>query len=249
MAESTLTFELGGQVNIQTLADGMKELHRLVVALTPKEAGIEWIVDDLRSGSVEATLRGEADNQAQVEKVVEEFSTIGKALSEHDDMMHYSSHIQSVANALRALTETVEYVRFATPHDEYIIHHGNGTKLQGTAPLVSVGTVTGTIQTISNRTGLKFNIYDSVHDRAVSCYLKPGQDEEVRVVWGRRARVMGTVARNGITGLPTSIRNIVKIEPLDESETDSHTLARGAVPWQSGRDMPEEVIRRLRDVG
>ena len=248
MAKTTVTFELGGQIDIRILADGLKEFHRLVSALTPEKVKIVWIVDDLRASSAVATLRGEADDQADVERVVADYNAVGRALSENEELpAGYSRDVKRVADAIKQMTATVEYVRFETPYDDFTIRSENGTIADSVAPLVSTGTVTGTIQTISNRSGLKFNIYDSIHDRPVSCYLELGQEEIIRTAWGRRATVVGTVSRNSITGFPTSVRNIVAIEPLDDRETNSFRVARGAVPWHPGYPTPEEVIRRLRD--
>ena len=248
MTKTTVTFELGGQIDIQKLVEGLREFHRLVAALTPKDANIDWIVDDLRASSAIATLRGEAENQVEVESVVADYSTVGRALAENREIpVGYGRDVRQVANAIKQLTATVEYVRFETRNDDFIIRRENEAVKESSAPLVSIGAVTGMIQTISNRSGLKFYIYDSIRDRPISCYLEPGQEEIIRTAWGRRAMVKGTVSRNSITGFVTSVRNIVGIEPLDDLETDSFKTARGAVSWQSGYPTPEEAIRRLRD--
>ena len=247
MAETTLTFELGGQVDIQALADGVSTLHQLVTALTPKAAGIAWVVEDLHAGSAVATLRGEADDLAEVEKIVAKFNDLGGALSRHEDLtMRYSREVQDAARAVTSLTNEVEYVRFESAYAEHIIH-GNGTTPSKLAPLVSIGVITGTIQTLSNRSGLKFTIYDSVHDRGVTCYLEPGQEDLIREAWGRRASVSGTVYRNGAIGLPISVKNILKIDTLPDPVPGAWRNARGALPWEPGDKAAEDVIRESRD--
>ena len=114
-------------------------------------------------------------------------------------------------------------------------------------PSVSIGAITGRVQTLSSRAGLSFNLYDTVHDRSVTCYLKSGQEEVMREVWGNWATVVGTVSRESVTGKPISIRNIKKVERLDEVRHGAYQQARGAVPWQAGDMLPEEAIRLLRD--
>jgi hypothetical protein len=49
MVKSTLTFELGGQVDIARLEEGVSVFRRLVSALTSR-AKVTWIVEDLRPG-------------------------------------------------------------------------------------------------------------------------------------------------------------------------------------------------------
>ena len=126
--------------------------------------------------------------------------------------------------------------------------YGNGKPPpESPAPTVSVGVVTGTVQTLSSQNGLRFTIYDSVHDKAVKCRLEPGQEYLVRKIWGRRASVSGTIVRDGATGIPKSVTNILKIEPLPDYEPGSYRNAKGALPWKEGDRMPEDVIRELRD--
>lgn len=48
--------------------------------------------------------------------------------------------------------------------------------------------IEGVVQTLTSRRGLRFTLFDSLHDQAVSCYLEDGQEELMRGVWGRRAK-------------------------------------------------------------
>ena len=112
---------------------------------------------------------------------------------------------------------------------------------------VSIGVVTGRIQTLSNRNGLRFNLYDAIHDKAVVCYLASHQTELIREAWGCRAAITGRITREAQTGRPTAIRQITAIETLAEPTPGSYRQARAAVPWQPGDLLPEDAIRRLRD--
>lgn len=244
MAKSTLTFELGGQIDIARLEKGISVFHRLVSALTSR-AKVTWIVEDLQPGSAVATVRGEADDLSIVEKIVDQYGEIGKVL-EHQEEPRYGSQITRAVNAVKNLAASVEYVRFETPDAEYTIY-GNGKVLSQPATMSAIGAVTGRVQTLSNRGGLRFNLYESIFDKAVSCYLAQGQEELMREAWDRRARVSGRVSREVATGRPIAIRQIVKVEVLEDTAPGSYRLARGAVPWQEGDLLPEEAVRRLRD--
>ena len=243
MARNTVTFALGGRVEIQGLTKGISVLHRLITALT-YPSDVVWVVEDLYPGSAVATLRGEANDSAKIERIIDDYGNIG-GLLERQESLRYGRRIVQAANAIIDLAQTVEYVRLETPDDDYTIY-GNGRPRERSL-MKSVGAITGRVQTLSNRGGLRFNLYDTVHDRAVGCYLEQGQEELMREAWGRRARVSGRVSRELANGRPVVIRQILNVEVLEDIVPGSYRLARGAVPRNSGDKMPEEVIRQLRD--
>ena len=113
--------------------------------------------------------------------------------------------------------------------------------------IAAYGAVEGRIQTLTTRRGLRFTLYDSLHDRAVSCHLREGQQETMRGLWDRCAVVQGRVSRDAITGRPIAIRNITKIEPRPEARTGSYLEAREASPLRPGDPMPEDTLRKIRD--
>ncbi len=243
MAGNTVTFALGGRVDIDKLAEGVNALQRLIGALTGSDK-VTWVVDDLQSGSAVATLRGECDNPAIAERIVNDYADIGGRLQRRE-RLNYGRRVDHAADAIKSLAQTVDFVRFETPNDDYTIY-GNGQAKNRTLSK-SMGAITGRIQTLSNRGGLRFNLYDVVHDRAVGCYLRQGQEALMREAWGRRARVSGSITREQPTGRPLTIREILDVEILEDSPPGSYQLAKGAVPWSSGDKMPEEIIRQLRD--
>ena len=114
---------------------------------------------------------------------------------------------------------------------------------------VSLGAVTGRVQMLTNPGGLRFNLYDQIHDKAGDCYLQSEQEEQkklMRAAWGQRARVSGTVSREGVLGLPVAVCQILNIEALDERMIGSFRQARGVIPWQPGYERAETALRRLR---
>ena len=246
MAKDTLTFELGGRVEIAHFADGVAALRRLVAALTPRNAGVVWVVEDLQPGSAVVTLRGESEDPIAVERIVDDYERIGAALSQHEDLLQFNRQAKDASYTIRNLTGAADYVRFETSGGDYTIY-ANGHTINRPAPTVAIGAITGRVQTLSNRSGLRFNLYDTLHDKAVACYLAPGQEELMREAWGQRARVSGRVSREASTGRPIAIRQIMNVEILGEAKLGSYRDARGAVPWQPGDPMPEDVIRQLRD--
>ncbi len=243
MTKNTVTFALGGRISVKELSEGISAFQRLVAALTGS-SDVDWIVHDLSPGSAVATLLGEADDPAKVERIVQEYGHIG-GLLERKERLPYSNRIVSAANAVENLAQSVEYVRLETPDDEFTVC-GDGRASERTLAK-SVGAITGTVQTLSNRGGLRFNLYDTVHDQAVGCYLQAGQEEIMREAWGRRARVSGLISRELSTGKPVVVRRILDVEILEDAAPGSYRLARGASCWSEDEKMPEEVIRQLRE--
>ena len=247
MSKTTLTFELGGRVELSELEEGIRLFKRLVSNLTPR-TGVAWVVEDLQPGSALVTLRGESDDPAKVEQVIAEYEQIGSALSRRESLRHTKTRVVRATHAIADFVGPREYVRLGTPNQDYIVY-GNRVaddKAQIT-PSVSVGAITGRVQTLSSRSGLRFNLYDAIHDRAVACYLGLGQEEIMREAWGNRATVVGRVSRDPVTGKPISIRDIRQVKLLDDVAPGTYRQARGAVPWEPGDMMPEEAIRLLRD--
>ena len=245
MAGNTLTFEMGGKVNIRQFHEGIDRFHRLVSALTDLQTGVTWVVGDLQAGSAMITLQGESDIPSKVEKIVQDYDNIGRALELHE-ALSYRPRVNQAAESIKLFAQSVEYIRFGTASKDYTIL-GDGITPLHRALSVSIGAVSGRVQTLSSRGGLRFNLYDTIHDKAVACYLQTGQEELMREAWGRRARVSGRVSRESDTGRPVAIRQILDVEILEDAGQGSYRLARGAVPLAPGSEMPEEVIRRLRD--
>ena len=139
MPEATLTFEIGGRVELKDLSEGITLFERLVSSLTPR-AGVAWVVEDLRAGSATATLRGEANSPAVLERVIADYEEIGRCLSLNRTPIHDSGRAVKAARDIAAFANRLEYVRFETPSQDYLIY-GNGSADADipTSPLVSVG--------------------------------------------------------------------------------------------------------------
>ena len=244
MPDATITFELGGRVDIKQMSEGIAAFNHLIDALTGGEE-IKWFVVDLQSGSAIATLRPECENPAVSERVVQDYKNVGKALQNKEEIPG-NSRVKNAAESIRKLVDSVEYLRLeAVGENFYIYETGGSSPKQLTT--TAVGSVTGRVQTLSEQGSLRFNLYDTIHDKSVSCYLTQGQEELMREAWGRRATVIGRVTREMDTGRPITVRGITDVKILEEVTAGSYREARGAVPWQPGDMLPEDAIRKLRD--
>lgn len=245
MSQNTITFEMGGRIDIKQFNQGISACTRLILALTGKEK-VDWVVEDLQPGSATTTWRGEGAAPAVIEGIVRQYEKISKGLANEEDIPVDTKRQRKAVDAVVKVAGSVEYVRLETPESS-VIFCGNGAVPTKPATTIAVGAVTGKVQVLSSRGRLRFNLYDTVHDQAVSCYLRPGQEELMREAWGQRAIVSGQVTRDAATGRPIALRQISGVEILEDAAPGAYRAARGVVPWKPGDRLPEEVIRELRD--
>jgi hypothetical protein len=93
----------------------------------------------------------------------------------------------------RSVSAGVEALRFETAEAEATVREAALLGLAVAAPTAteSYGAVTGRVQTLTSRSGLRFTLYDRLYDRAVACYLAEGQESLMREMWDQLATVEG----------------------------------------------------------
>jgi len=248
MPATTMTLALDGEVPLDLFARAVESWHDLVSALTEEvdHAGIRWIVDELESGSAIATIRGEATDLAAVERVVVAYDAVGEALERGADVPGSARARKAARGITAVLNGKITSIRFETPNRESFISSTVG-KPPRAVLLRSKGAIEGRVQTLSSRHALRFTLYDSVYDHAVTCYLQEGREEIMRDTWNRRAIVEGMVSRDPVTGRPVSVRQVENVTPIAEVEPGGFRRARGALKTRPDDPLPEEMIRRLRD--
>lgn len=252
MPNNTLTFEIGGQIQLKDLDTGIRLFTRLINTLTPRD-GVVWIVHDLQPGSAEVTLKCEAA-EAVAERVMRDCESIGKHMSngtsDYEPVLFAIDKrgAMEAAKKIRefAASESIEYVGIQMESMYFTIRPIDAPPPRSASRATDIGVITGRVQTLSNRGGLKFTLYDDTHDKAVTCFLRSGQEGIMREAWGRRAKVTGAIKRDTV-GKPTVINEIADVELIAEVPPDAYKQARGAIPWNPGDKLPEEVIRQMRD--
>jgi hypothetical protein len=261
MPAETVTLALTGErIDLADFALAVARLDSLVRALSADVASgvtIEWVIEDLHTSSAVATVRGVADdltNVVDVERVVHAYTRVGRAL-ESGTRTGYSDRVDEAAYGLTALIDgRVEAIRLETAEDDTTITKAFSAPLLtvASAPLPrpqsdALGAIEGRVQTLQSRGSLRFTLYDTLHDKAVSCYLTEGSADIMRDAWDRRAIVEGRVRRDPINGRPTTIRGITRVTVLEEANSSDYRRARGAVPMPLGALSAEAAVRRLRD--
>jgi hypothetical protein len=263
-ALETVTIALSGEqerTDLVPLADfalAISEFHNLIKALSTEigDGTVDWVIEQLDTSSAIATVRGLGERE-RVERVVRAYSEVGSALQERRSLP-FSHAVQKAATGLKnVLGHRVRTIRFETAEREIIVRKQELTGelsfkgelvaelIKGQSPSGAFGAIQGRVQTLTNRGGLRFTLYDLVNDKAVSCYLKEGYEDRMRDAWGRLAVVIGLITRDPVTGRPLSVRQVTDVTIMPE-ETGSYRDARGVSPPLTDLS-PEDAIRRLRD--
>lgn len=248
MVKDTITLALNGEVDLHRFATAVSNLEILVQGLSKEKSveNIRWVIYDLQTSSAMATVLGESDILGEVERVVNAYEDVGQSL-QAGQRPNYSEPVVKAANAIiTVLGDKVTSVRFETPEREFTVASRPDIAI-APAIIKSFGAIEGRIQTLTNRKGLRFVLFDTLHDRAISCYLSEGQEERMREIWGKRAIVEGEISREKDTGRPLVIRHIVDIKALEEIQRGSYLRARAVAPREPGAPPAEVIIRQLRD--
>lgn len=262
MADDTLTLRLDGDVGLREFAVAIDALDGLVRALAGEEGASAdaptWRVSDLQTSSAIATVMGSGGAPGAVQRVVRRYEGVGEALRAGDlaglespvaiSARRLSSVIDGGVTAIVFETARLD-IQVSRPLAE-VIEFPTPRPVAAPAPVVhdlptAFGAVQGRVQTLSSRGGLRFTLYDRLHDKAVSCYLSEGQQPEMVDVWGRLAEVEGWVKRDARTGRPMSVRGIRRIATLPEP-ADHWDVVLGVAPSTHAMSAAE-AVRRVRN--
>lgn len=254
MPEDTITLALNGQVTLEAYTTAIRALtdliHVLQAEISPDTRAV-WEIDDLQISSAIATVRATSGDPTEIERVTRAYTLVGRALSKQEPIP-FPPRVREPARRLTSvISDTLTSVRFETASEDVTILSPTVTVIP--SPEIeefgAFGAITGRIQTVSNRIGIRFTLYDSMFDRAVSCYLTDDSQELIRGLWGARVAVNGLVRRDPTSGRPVVVRRITEIDPIvpDEPNRFSYLTARGVIPARDESEKPEDVLRRLRD--
>lgn len=244
----TLALNSGSDVSVSDFAQALVHFDRLIKALSNAHTGrgtppIDWQLERLAMGS--AVLTAGADHP-QAPAVKEGYLRVGRALKDNETLP-YGKRVQDPAkDLLRMLTNGVREIRFETSEDEAVLRSSDERKPVAVPLAVSMGAVEGVVEVLSSRRGLRFNLYDTLFDRPVSCYVRDDAGDLLRDIWGKRVIVEGRVSRDP-AGHPVAVRDIREITRVPQAPPGSWRRARAAIPARPGSPRPEEVLRRVRD--
>jgi hypothetical protein len=248
---------------VASLTDVLDNIRRLLQdldrALSGRPSGvIQWHVSDLGMNSpitadLQAVLPTEFD--PLLGRLVSTNLIAGLRAIEHGDgLPPYFSDVG--LKAVRRITDRIREDGLVAIDATYLDGEHRSVRLteaagrhveQLTEPhFQAIGSVTGTLDTVSLRGVQRFNVYDSRTERAVRCRFPPEDFEVVRAALGRRVRVAGVVHRNFHGDAVAIDMPTVEVLPL-ESQGPSTADITGIAPDFTGDMSVGEYLQRLRD--
>ena len=253
--DNELTLQLNGHPDMDEYASFVSNSRHLIKSLTSsvirghlRSANrVHWYPSRASiNGATTITYEAETQNPENFARVEEAFFHVGEALR-YGDEIPYSSQVEQYALRLRKVVEgkdDIESLVFMNEDKEAIVRPE--VEQSGRAPVISTyDEIQGRIETISSRKGLRFILYDTHFDRAVTCYIDESKGElDLTQFFGKNVRVRGLVTRDPETDRPFKVRDIhqvVPVEPLKYSWRD----AEGVI--QFTEKSPERYVRSLRD--
>lgn len=248
MASRTVTLFLDGTPTLADYATAIAGFADLLASIAQRlapSADVAWEIDGLEAESALTTARGVGPEPEIVNLLAEEYLRVGRQLSTGAFVVGYEGPTRRLRSVLNG---RVPRIKFETADDDvtiFIRPEIPPPVLE--ASIVELGAVEGRVQTLSNRGGLRFTLYDLLYDKAVSCYLSEGSEHMMRDVWGRVALVEGRVKRDPVSGRPVAVRQVTRVSPLEEGRSGGWQDAIGAMRGITDGEPAEDAIRRIRD--
>lgn len=249
MTCDTITIELNGEVAIDDFALAMHHFNGLLRELVKEEgdnADIVWEIEKLAEGSALMSIRGVNAAPKPIENVVLANHTIWDCAANQREIPYGKRIRKRVSLLTKVIGKRVTSIRVETSHGVSFVT-GRIEEVDTSSCIFSHGTVKGMVETTTTRRSHRFILYDSLFDKAVTCYFTGDQQDKVREAWGKKVIMAGYVGRDPTTGHAKVIRNIHDIQILHPIEPDNYLKACGIIPWQPGDEEPEDAVRRIRD--
>jgi hypothetical protein len=250
MARQTISLILDGRPTLNDYVTALENWQELI-SISAASTGITWEIDGLEISSAMTTAVGISEDEVELLRVTDELVSLGKELR-LNGVPKNSKYRKAARGLLSVLNGRVPSIRFENDRDDVTIDSPAIRELVTVEPSVfefkpTLGAVEGRIQTVSNRVSLRFVLYDMTFDKAVSCYLKVGQEDWLQNAWGKIAIVEGAVKRDPHSGRPTTIRDVVSIHLRDEGVPGRWRDAQGILRDNRGDESAVATIRRYRD--
>ncbi len=236
----------GANIAFDKVADAVRHFEGIVKIVSAEQRGddeIKWVVSDLATGSATWQITPEAETQPAIRGALEGIAEVGHALRSHTAIKN--RQLATHAYALTTLLDSdITAIEIAVLDQDIEITSPSYVKTAQS--IMSYGSIEGDVLAMSARGGETFTLYDNLYNKAVVCHIEESQEEQVKPLYHRRARVEGLVSRDPDTGRPTDIHDITSITPVEYTRGD-YEMARGLFPTKPGDPSPEELIRRVRD--
>lgn len=252
--DNELTLQLVGNHDIDGFASFVTNSRYLIKSLSSSAVKghrrpvnkLHWYPSSANvNGSITVTYTAETQNPESFEQFEDAFFRVGKSLM-YGNTIDYSDSVEKYAKNLKKIVSGEDDSLVFMNQSEEAVIKSKDKPIDKKIATSSYGTVTGKIETITSRHGLRFVLYDNFFDRAVTCYVNDSEDQDFLANnFLKIVTVDGLVTRDPDTNRPfriTKVRGISVYKKPKYSWQD----AQGVLQL-SNELTPEEHVRKLRD--
>lgn len=262
MIKQSYTLQLDGSVSLERFTQAL-DAWRDTIAAVSLTVGAEHIlstrIDDLSGGSAIVNVEVTFDSEQPAEVFNRDYDLVGFR-ARGDNVVDFPTAYREPVEKLRRVAglDGGEGMVIASETADTLISPSLSVAESSLEALESApkygqlsdtfGTVTGRLQSLTSRGGLRVVVYDDLFDRPVRCNLTQSQHENMRDLWDHSVIVQGTLRRDPRTGRPLSVKEVVNIyerkEPMDKY---AWMKAKGAMRKVRPDLSSEELIRQARN--
>lgn len=238
-----------GDVTLDDAGAALTALRELIDGLVAEVApntSITWIIDQLSSGSLAAEIVGQSNDQAAVERVAEAYGQVGTALSRREPIPFKRAR-GPARRLVNLINGRIEEIYFEAENVYAPVTESEAAPPEAPTSIESIGTVSGTLRTLSSAQGIRVWVFDDAAGHSVRCRLTEGQSELARDLWGKQVIVEGVVRRSLLDGRPLSVTRVRSLSESSPVAPGSWRDTVGVLPRDEDQPRAEEVIRRMRD--
>jgi len=234
MKDNELTLALEGEVTLDDFSKAMRRFGEIIKGLEDEVAPkskIDWVIDSLKKSSAIASVKGNPTSNKDIEsvrRIRQEYIELGRKVVHGETLTNDTSVVQAVTELRKLINGRITSIRFETAEKRYVIKkHTIFAPTKTYWDTETFGGARGNAQSISDRQGFHFTLYDYNDDHAIYCSYPNGTREEMRNIWGKTVYVEGIVTRDTETDLVTSIHDISGIQIIRERKSQEWREALG----------------------
>ena len=261
MISKSFTLQLDGDISLERFTAALGAWQSAVTAIG-KNLGSKHIlkieVDELQSGSAIVNIQVTFDGELPAKAFNRDYDRLG-AKARGDNVVDFPSYLNNSVKRIQdvASLDADKGITLASETADVLIlpvrdSDSSSSSLTSSEILAAhsetYGVVTGRLQSLSSRSGLRIVIYDDLFDKAVRCTLTEEQHETIRDLWDQEVVVEGFVRRDSRTGRPLSIREVRNISQRKvPGDRYAWLKARGAMKNVRPDLSSEELMRLVRN--
>lgn len=259
MEKRSFEIQVDGKVSLEVFLASIEAWDSLIKNATNvvgRENVGETQIESLQTGSTLVAT----ETSFQSAAVADRFESIVRGTAQHAlgiSLSPLPKRMNTPVRKLRSLAARLpenEGFVIRTPEEDFLIREelrlsaGASIPIAGAHAAETIGVISGKLESISSRQGIKAVIYDDLFDKAVRLNLDETWHDRIQELWSRDVMASGLIRRDPPTGRPLSVRDLRSIDPIEYSgDRWSWKNAKGVLKDMAPSVKSEDLIRSAWD--